>query len=309
MIQSMTGFGRAEVAAGGWRCTVELRSVNSRHLEFRARLPAGLTQLEETLRKRLRGRCERGKVEGSIALVAEGGEFGELVLDRAALERYGRLVREVAQHTGIQPQVTLGDLLNAREPILRSALEGDSVEAQALVEQAFGQALEALVAMRAREGAALAEDFRNRIGLLRGHLDAIVPLTRDLPQQNALRLREHLARLVGLAGDPAGTYGSTASGPRFTAAQEERIHLEIALLADHCDVTEEVARFGTHLDHVGDMLTEGGALGRKFEFLLQELQREANTLSVKSSQPQVSARVVEIKTEIERMREQIQNIE
>jgi uncharacterized protein YicC (UPF0701 family) len=313
----MTGFGRAEATASGWHCAVELRSVNSRHLDVRVRLPSALSHLEEPLKKRLRERCERGKVEGTVTLTADGAALGEWSLNRPVLERYALLVQEVTRATGIATQVTLGDLLNAREPILRSALEGGTEEAEALVERAFGLAVDALVAMREREGSALVTELRSRMALLRTHLGAIVPLTEDLPRQQAARLREHLAKLLSLASGPvAEPPTSAAAKPTgrsastvFTPAQEERLLMEIALLAERSDVAEEIARFGTHLDHVEQMMREGGPLGRKFEFLLQELQREANTLSVKSSQTQVSARVVEIKTELERLREQIQNIE
>lgn len=305
MIQSMTGFGRAEKSSAGWHCAVELRSVNSRHLELRLRLPGGLASLEEPLRRRLRQRCERGKIEGSVALSVDGEAFGEWSLNRDALERYAQLLREVERVTQVKPLLTLGDLVNGREPILQSAADGRAGEVDSLVGETFERAVDALVTMRAREGQALAAEFRSRIGTLREHLAAVVPLVRDLPQQQAARLREHLAKLLTLAagGEPAGQAG------RFSPAQEERIHLEIALLADRYDVSEEIGRFGTHLDHLDQLISQGGPLGRKFEFLLQELQREANTLSVKSSHPQVSARVVEIKTEIERLREQIQNVE
>jgi uncharacterized protein (TIGR00255 family) len=305
MIQSMTGFGRAEAAAGGWHCAIELRSVNSRHLEFRMRLPSGLAQLEEPLKRRLRERCERGKVEGNVALSADGESFGEMTLNRPALERYALLLKEVERATQIKPLVTLGDLMNAREPILQSALDGHAEEVEALVDRTFRLAVDALVTMRQREGDALAAEFRSRIALLREHLAVIVPLVQDLPRQHAVRLREHLAKLLTLATESPGP----PSGGRFSPAQEDRIQLEIALLAERCDVSEEITRFGTHLDHLEQLLGQGGPLGRKFEFLLQELQREANTLSVKSSHPQVSARVVDIKTEIERLREQIQNVE
>jgi uncharacterized protein (TIGR00255 family) len=305
-IQSMTGYGRAEAAAHGWHCAIELRSVNSRHLELRLRLPAGLGHLEDALKKRLRERCERGKVEGAVTLTAEGEGQGKWVVDRPALQRYALLVQEVTL-AGLPVRVTLGDLLNAREPLLHDALEGNSEAVEPLVERTLGLAADALVTMREREGAALAADLRSRFGLLREHLAAIVPLTQDLPRQHAQRLREHLAKLVSLASEAPGASGQAAV--RFSATQEDRILLEIALLAERCDVAEEIARFGTHLDHVEQLLSQGGPLGRKFEFLLQELQREANTLSVKSSQTQVSARVVEIKTELERLREQIQNVE
>lgn len=302
----MTGYGRAEASAQGWHCAIELRSVNSRHLELRLRLPSGLGHLEDALKKRLREKCERGKVEGTVTLAAEGEGQGEWVVNRAALQRYALLVQEVTR-AGLSAHVTLGDLLNARDPILRDALEGDPEAVEPLVDRTFGLATDALVTMREREGAALAADLRSRFGLLRDTLAAIVPLTRDLPRQHAQRLREHLAKLVNLSSEPPGSSGQAPV--RFSATQEDRILLEIALLAERCDVSEEIARFGTHLDHVEQLLTQGGPLGRKFEFLLQELQREANTLSVKSSQTQVSARVVEIKTELERLREQIQNVE
>jgi len=307
MIQSMTGFGHAEASAGRWHCAVELRSVNSRHLEFRGRLPAGLSQLEEALKKRLRERCERGKVEGSVSLTAEGEAFGELALNQPALEHYALLLKEVRRVTGIMPTVSLGDLMGGKDPILQSALDGHAEEVEALVDRTFAQAVDSLVRMRQREGEALAAEFRSRIGLLREHLGAIVPLVGDLPRQHAVRLREHLTKLMSLATETPGA--AMPGGSRFSPAQEDRIQLEIVLLAERCDVSEEIARFGTHLDHLEQLLEQGGPLGRKFEFLLQELQREANTLSVKSNHPQVSARVVEIKTEIERLREQIQNLE
>ncbi|MFI5400083.1 MAG: YicC/YloC family endoribonuclease [SAR324 cluster bacterium] len=305
-IQSMTGYGHAEAAAAGWHCAVELRSVNSRHLELRLRLPNGLGHMEDALKKRLRERCERGKVEGTGTLTAEGEGRNEWVVNRPALARYALLVQEAARG-GVPAQVTLGDLLNAREPILRSALEGNTEAVEPLVERTFALATDALVKMREREGAALAADLASRFALLRNHLAAIVPLTQDLPRQQARRLREHLAKLVGLASETPEASGQLPA--RFSSSQEERLLLEIALMAERSDVSEEISRFGTHLDHLEQLLTQGGPLGRKFEFLLQELQREANTLSVKSSQTQVSAHVVEIKTELERLREQIQNVE
>ena len=305
-IQSMTGYGRAEAAAEGWRCAVELRSVNGRYLELRLRLPNGLGHMEDALKKRLRERCERGKVEGTATLSAEGEGQAEWVVNRPALARYALLVQEAAR-SGLATQVTLGDLLNAREPILRNALEGNAAAMEPLVERTFVMAADALVKMREREGSALAADLAGRFALLRDRLAAIVPLTEDLPLQQARRLREHLAKLMGMASEASGASGQPPL--RLATTQEDRILLEIALLAERSDVSEEIARFGAHLDHIGQLLAQGGPLGRKFEFLLQELQREANTLSVKSSQTQVSAHVVEIKTELERLREQIQNVE
>jgi uncharacterized protein (TIGR00255 family) len=295
MIQSMTGFGRAETAGGGWRCTVELRSVNNRFLDVRVKLPQGLSALEETLKKALRGRCERGKVDGSVTLASEDAEQSGLVVNRAALERYASIFREVSTLMGQPVHLSLGDLINAREPILTSAWESRKEDVERLIEDTFGRAADALLAMRRQEGQALTRDLRERSALLRSHIAQIAPLTQDLPTHYARKLRENLARLMEGTGD---------LGPL-----QDRIAQEIALFAERCDVSEELTRFNTHLENLEKMLEQGGALGRKFEFILQELNREANTLSVKSSDVVVSAHVIEIKTELERLREQIQNIE
>lgn len=295
MIQSMTGFGRAEASRGGWRCTVELRSVNSRFLDVRIKLPQGLTAVEESLKKALRGRCERGKVDGSVTLASEETGQAGLVVNRAALERYSAIFREVSTLMGQPVHLSLGDLINAREPILTSAWEARKEDVERLIEDTFAQAADALAAMRRQEGQALTRDLRERSALLRGHIREIGPLTQDLPKHYARKLRENLARLTEGAGD---------LGPL-----EDRIAQEIVLFAERCDVSEELTRFNTHLENLEKMLEQGGALGRKFEFILQELNREANTLAVKSSDAAVSAHVIEIKTELERLREQIQNIE
>ena len=296
MIQSMTGFGRAEAAREGWRCTVELRSVNNRFLDARIKLPPGLTSLEESLKKALRVRCERGKVDGTVTLSTEDAGQSGLVVNQAALERYATVFREVSATLGQPVHLTFGDLVNAREPILTSAWEARKEAVEGLIEDAFKQAVEALAAMRREEGQALARDLRERSALLRGHIAAIAPLTQDLPKHYARKLRDNLARLAEGALLKEG-------------AMEDRIAQEIVLFAERCDVSEELSRFNTHLEALEKMLEEGGALGRKFEFILQELNREANTLSVKSSDAAVSAHVIDIKTELERLREQIQNIE
>jgi uncharacterized protein (TIGR00255 family) len=291
MIQSMTGFGRAEATGEGWHCTVELRSVNNRFLDARIKLPPGFTHLEEPLKKALRARCERGKVDGTVTLAVQAGQ-SSLAVNRPALERYAGVIREVSSVLGCPVQVTLGDLVNAREPLLTPAWETRREAVERLIEDTFAQAAEALAAMRRQEGRALARDLRARAALLRGHIAAIAPLAAELPRLYARRLRESLARL--------------SEGP---LPMEDRIAQEVVLLADRSDVSEELARFNTHLDVLEKMLAEGGVLGRKFEFILQELNREANTLAVKSGDAAVSTHVIEIKTELERLREQIQNIE
>jgi uncharacterized protein (TIGR00255 family) len=225
-------------------------------------------------------------------LAPEGAGQSALAVNRPALERYAGILREVSGLLGQPVHISLGDLMNAREPILTSGWEEQREAAERLIEETFVLAAERLADMRRQEGEALARELAMRSALLRGHIRHIAPIAGELPRHYARRLAENLAKIAEGVSLPA-----------------ERVAQEIALFAERCDISEELTRFNTHLDHLDEMLKQGGALGRKFEFLIQELNREANTLSVKSNHAEVSSRVIEIKTELDRLREQIQNIE
>lgn len=292
MIRSMTGFGRAENSRGQWRCGVELRSVNGRFLEIRFKLPPGLNEAEEKLKALVKARCERGKVDGTITLTAQNPEAAALALNRPLAAQYARLLKDLSSELGTEIHVSLGNLTTIKDLILSDQWGQDNTQIVALIEQVLGEALDGLMAMREREGAALGEDMAGRLDAIRATMSEIIPLVKAVPEQYMLRLRENLARLME-PGNP----------------NEERICQEIAILAERCDVSEEISRIEAHLQHLEQMLSKGGALGRKCDFLLQEINREANTLASKSNTVPVSTRVVEIKSELEKLREQIQNIE
>jgi uncharacterized protein (TIGR00255 family) len=292
MIRSMTGFGQAEGTAAGWRCTVELRSVNGRYLDVRLRLPSGLTRLDEPLKKRIQAACERGKIDGTVNLYPEDSGRPTLTVNRALLEGYRTVLREITEALEQPVQVTLGDLLANRELIQQQSWEQQGEQIEALVHDTLQAALRGLLGMRETEGAALKDTLLGHAAALQRLAEQAKPLTADLPAQYARRLRENLARL--------------SDGPM---PAEERILQEISLMADRSDVTEEFARLHTHLEHLRQLLEQGGPVGRKFEFLLQELNRETNTLGSKTSDAQVSQLIVEMKSEIEKLREQVQNIE
>lgn len=292
MIRSMTGFGRAENTRGGWRCSAELRSVNGRYLDVRMRLPVGLTHMEDALRKLIQARCERGRIDGTITLAPEGEGSSALALNLPLLQSYRAIVQELRSVLDEPVHASLGDLLGIRELIRVKGWEDEPERVEALVHGTVEEALTELLAMRHTEGVALREALLEHATIVRRLCEEMKPLTDQLPALYAQRLRDNLARLSDgvMPGD-------------------ERILQEVTIFADRCDVTEEFARLGIHLDHLQQMLRDGGAVGRKLEFLLQELQREANTLGVKSSDAQVSARVIDMKSEIEKLREQVHNIE
>ncbi|MCZ6532479.1 MAG: YicC family protein [SAR324 cluster bacterium] len=292
MIRSMTGFGRAQQTEGNLRCSMELRSVNSRFMEIRMKLPGGLAHLEEALKNIVKKNCTRGKIDCTVTLTPENSELGALALNKSLVQQYARLLEAFQEELGIPIQVTLGNLSNIKDLILLDQWNGDGEGVQSLLEQCLSTAVAELVAMREREGTALQAELKERILAIRGNIAEIVPLIKNIPEQYAQRLRGNLKRLMDSA-----------------LPSEDRILQEIAMLADRCDVSEELTRIETHLRHLEQMLSEGGVVGRKFEFLLQEVNREANNLAAKSNEVPVSARVVEIKSDLERLREQVQNIE
>lgn len=291
-LRSMTGFGRAERSAHGWRCQVELRSVNSRFLEVRLKLPAGLGQSEDVVKELVKSRCARGKVEGTINLVAEDDRAQMMTLNLPIARGYARLLAQAKEALGQEITVTLRDLTEIRDLVTTSGWERDAEPVAQLIAESVDSALGGLVAMREAEGRQIAAELAGRVGALREMMRQVEPLARELPLAQAQRLKDQLGKLLG-----------------GVAPENERIAQEIAILADRCDVSEEIARFGAHLNGLEAMLHDGGPLGRKFEFILQELNREANTLSVKCNEPKVGGIVVEVKAELERLREQIQNVE
>lgn len=292
MIRSMTGFGQGENSASGWRCTVEVRSVNGRHLEVRLRMPPGLGALEDRLKKDVKARCDRGNIDVAVSLMAEGGEKSAFALNRDLLASYGEMLKEIETVLERPVHISMGDLLSNRDLVRNNSWEDSREAVEALVRETLGTALDGLLTMRESEGAALDRTLRGHTAEVARIAQALKPLAAELPALYAKRLRENLERL--LEGQPL---------------PDERIVQEISMFADRCDVSEEFARLETHLDHLHGLWKDGGTVGRKSEFLLQELNREANTLGVKCNDARVGTLIVELKAQLEKLREQIQNIE
>lgn len=288
----MTGFGRSENSAGGWRCRVEMRSVNNRFLEIRLRGPAGLGPIEETLKEIIKSRCGRGQIDCTINLHPENDQSLVLQLNVPLARSYGRLVEEFHRESGLSVDVSLRDLVDIKDLILGQGWEIGTEGLETLLRDSVTAALAGLMDMRAAEGQATKADLLELIEHLRRLHEEIIPLAKDLPQRFAKRLQENLARM---------TEGSPPA--------EDRIIQEIAIFADRCDISEEISRFTAHLSAGEKMLEQGGLVGRKIEFLLQELNREANTMASKCAHAAISARAIEIKGLLEKMREQVQNIE
>jgi uncharacterized protein (TIGR00255 family) len=288
----MTGYGRGDLEEKGVRVTAELKSVNNRFLETVVRLPRFLAPLEAEVKNVIQSRLARGRVSANIAWEDSGGDSERIVLDENVADTYYGLFRAVKSRYGLAGDIDVNSFAALPDLLRREADEWDPTRAFALIKEALDRALDDLVEMRAREGEAIAGDLKKRIGNTLSYLDEI---EQHAPQRvDDFRKRLH-ARVKDL------TEGGDVD--RALLAQE------VVIFAERSDCTEECVRYRVHAENFTEYLNEGGAIGRKLNFLLQEMAREANTLGVKAGSAEISGRVVLIKEELEKVREQVQNIE
>jgi uncharacterized protein (TIGR00255 family) len=288
----MTGFGKAAREHRGDAVTVELSAVNHRFLDVSLRLPGEWAAADIALRELLRERVSRGKLSVSVSRKRADGSAQRLRLDRSLAQQYIERARELAHLLGTDEPVTL-DMITRFDDIFIAESDTEDLDAlRAFLSALVGEALDSLDTMRANEGRALAKDLLDRLGLIRQSLAAA---EARLPQLNDLYTERLRARIHELAVS--------------TDLAQDRLAMEVALAAERGDVTEEVVRLKSHLDHAEEMIRGEEPAGRKLNFLSQEMQREMNTLGSKVRDTEVVRQVLDMKSELERIREQIQNIE
>jgi uncharacterized protein (TIGR00255 family) len=288
----MTGFGAGEAAREGILAKVELRSVNHRFFDPAIRIPRDWAGFEGRVKERLKERISRGRVSATVDIQTEAGAE-HLVLDEALAEEYRTILRILEEKHGLVSQVDALGFAQLPDLVRREARRLPEETVAAAIDDAVTVALDQLSAMREREGAALREDLAGRLGRLGDILGEVEENAAGAAEETRTRLRERVAALV-----PAGVEPDT-----------ERLATEIALLAEKADITEEVVRFRAHNEAFGRFLASDAPVGKRLDFLLQEMNREANTIGSKSSSASIAHLVVELKEEIERLREQVQNIE
>lgn len=294
MIRSMTGFGRAEVLGETFALTVEARSINHRHLEIAIRLPPPLASLELEARRLIQSRLERGRVDVAVQMTPVGGQAAQEVrIDTALARRYLDEARALARRLRLGSEGLLTWLLERPGVVrLEELAPSDASALWSQLARALTGALDALVARRAAEGAALGSELRGLTADLGSKVAAMTVRAPVAAARRGERLRE---RLAGLLGD--------------TAFDEARVLTEVAVWAQKTDVTEELTRLRIHLDEVALMLDKGGPVGRPLDFLIQELVREVNTVAAKADDLEVSQAALGAKGILEKMREQVQNLE
>ena len=289
MALSMTGFGTADLKWETWSCLTEIRSVNHRFLDINFRLPSSFQKLEQELKNQIKLICSRGKIDCTIRLEKEFGD-DDLRLNSEEAEKLLKLLREFEDLSGRNVSINLADLSGAKI-FAEQRSEKPPEECVDMIRECVSNALSDLRNMQEREGLAMLDDIKKRFSSCARILDTIENLSKDEPEQFKKRLEQRISR--------------------FNSAKEldpERLEQEIALLADRLDNSEEIIRFKTHLKQMDEILSQT-ELGKKAEFLLQELNREVNTISSKSNQAGISQASVEIKSELEKIREQLQNIQ
>ena len=292
LIKSMTGYGRAVETVNGREFTVELRSVNNRYLDCSVRLPRLLSFGEDSVKQAVKRSISRGKVDVFISVRSEGGEETKVTLNSAVLEGYLAAMRQMVSDYGVQDDISVSAVSRLPDVFLVEKPEVDEEQLLADLMSVVQKALDGYDAMRRTEGEALDRDLRSRG-------QTILELVAQVEAGNAQTVIDYRTRLENKLREVLEN----------TAIDESRILTEAAIFADKVAVDEETVRLRSHLQQMNTMLTTGGAVGRKLDFLLQEMNRETNTIGSKCTDVRLARIVVDIKAELEKIREQTQNIE
>lgn len=292
MVKSMTGYGRAVETVNGRQFTVELRSVNNRYLDCTVKAPRMLSFAEEAVKQTVKNAISRGKVDVFITIHSENGVDATVTLNTAVVEGYLSAMEQMAEKYPVKNDISVSLLSRMPEVFSVEKPEVDEEQLQADLMSVLHKALESFDAMRVAEGKALENDLRSRGA-------TIEELVGQVEKGNAQTVVDYRQRLENKIREVLAS----------TNIDESRILTEAAIFADKVAVDEETVRLRSHLQQMYSMLTAGGALGRKLDFLLQEMNREANTIGSKCTDVRLARIVVEIKAELEKIREQTQNIE
>ena len=292
MIQSMTGYGRGVQTLRGREITVEMRSVNNRFLDCNVKLPRAFGYAEDAVKQKIKETVSRGKVDVYIAVHSTGEEEVNIALNRPVLEGYLKALRTMVSDYGVTDDISTSTIARLPDIFMVEKAEEDEAQNVSDILTVVEQAVEAYNAMRRTEGAAMEADLRNRAA-------TILTYVEQVEQRSPVTLQEYRQRLENKMREVLEN----------TNIDESRILTEAAVYADKIAVDEETVRLRSHISQLHSLLDQGGAIGRKLDFLLQEMNRETNTIGSKGNDIQQARTVVEIKSELEKIREQIQNIE
>ena len=292
MIRSMTGFGRRQAPWQDGSVTVEMRSVNHRFLEIACRLPRPLSPLEDSFKKAIQQRCTRGRIDITVTVQAGKGRAENVILDQSLAKQYHQALRTLKKSLKLSGSIDLALMAGLRDVLSVSDQPTEDPKLAKIAQQLTVEALADLEGMRTREGKALAEDMSARIQTIRGHKTLVAARTPLLAQEIFDKMKGRVEKLLGSEiPDPS------------------RLYQELAVYADRGDITEEIVRLDSHMIQFEQTLNRADSVGKTLDFLLQEIGREVNTIGSKANDAEIAGHVVQMKTELERIREQVQNVE
>jgi len=288
----MTAFGRGEAMADGYRFTVELRTLNHRFCDIRIKLPRKYTDFEEDIKRKLSSEFSRGRIEVNVVADETLDKVQHLTVDADLAETYKRLLLDLQDKLGLEASLGLDTLLHFRDIFVFEEDEKSRAQAWKVLEMAVDQSVKECIQMRKEEGLAIETDFNERLNQLETLSSEVENRTPLVVLDVRDRLQKRIEELLGQG-----------------ELDESRLAQEVAILAERSDITEEVIRFNSHIQQFRALLKASGPRGRQLEFLLQEMHREINTIGSKANDVEIAQKVIQIKTELERLREQVQNVE
>ncbi len=289
----MTAYGRAELKHGDNLYVAEIKGVNNRYCDVVLRIPRKFQQLEKDLKGLISSRIRRGRIETTIQTANGSGEAPySLELNLPLADAYLKIFRQLADHFGIDEKINIDTLLQLKDLLLFKPEEVDLEEERPCLMEVLDKALDSFEEMRALEGAEIEKDFIRRLGLVEQYLGEIHKRAPQVVEEYSIRLKENINKMT-----------------QDIEINEEKIYQEVAFFAERSDITEEIVRIRSHLKQFGSFLQVDDAMGRRLDFLLQEFNREVNTIGSKGSDALISKYVVEMKAELEKIREQVQNVE
>ncbi len=296
MIQSMTGYGCSEGRCGGIVYKAEIRSINHKYCDMNVRLPESLTRLEQGIRSHISKKFSRGKFDLYLTKMDISFNNGVPILNAEAINRCQTLLKELSVHFNVhfsmRKEIGISDLVALRDMVVYGVSDADKPDFDAAIMKIVIRSVDGLMEMRLKEGELIYKDLMkriNRLNVLIKHIEKRVPVViREMKTRYTDRVKE-------ISGIPQ--------------LDMNKLSQEIAMMVERMDITEEIVRVGSHIAQLRERLGSGGVVGRSIDFLLQEVNREVNTIASKASDVKIAQIVVDMKTEIERVREQVQNVE
>ncbi|MDY0212464.1 MAG: YicC/YloC family endoribonuclease [Desulfuromonadaceae bacterium] len=291
-MNSMTGYGKGSNGTDAIRYTVEIKTVNHRYIDVSVKLPRSLMFLESEVKSWVGNYLNRGKIDVYISREGDSAELMKPQLNEAAAAAYVEVYKQLIERFQLAEDIPLSILAAQKEVVVLSEPQIDESNVREHLKEAVTEALKAVMQMRSAEGRSMSNDIVARLQVLEEYLNNIEQRTPQVVVEWQQKLQRRIETLV-----------------HEVEVDPQRLAQEIAVFADRCDISEEVVRFNSHIEQMRGLLTDPGAVGRQMDFLLQELNREANTMGSKSNDAELTRNVVALKAELEKIREQVQNVE